>query len=620
MEISSSLVEPQNEFILIHLPQLKIDSKITDVALNLLPAQLQKTLKLQKINAVDLLVFSGDTCNIANKNNFQKARELILELQNVASCNSVVTVPGDIDLNRTNIDGLVTKRIRDQSVEKISKAHLNSIAKNQEMFNSFLNFQPEKGIFLGMFPPTNIYKFEKQSTSINLITIDTSFFSLGTVDDKGSLLVGGNKLRTFIEDKVNGSFNIVVSHHNPLWISQSQNEIIKILNGRCQLWLYGHFIENRESSDDFSLENSIYKIGPEKPAKGYQIIRLNLQNNTILVNSYIWNEYSINWSSKNSELSYFKPFKGVELPSMKTQSNGKTTQVSNEQSDKLGSRQMEEVESAIDTVILTVLPEEYQAVCNLIPNLIPAVGLINDPNLLAWKTGYINCNNYGGSYSVAIGMIGRSGTSNSALATIDAIIRWHPRYLFFVGIAGGLGDLEKGDIVLADVIYGYEYGKIEKIFQLRTNWTFNTDQGLLNSAIAYSFEDTWKKNLSNSSLQPGHPKAIIGEIASGDKVVDDPTNPFFANILDKLPRLSAVEMEGAGVGQAIEQSHAKGYSIGFMMIRGISDLPRKQKNKKELRGSQERETWKKIASNVAATFTLGWIQNGLPIKPSSLSK
>jgi nucleoside phosphorylase len=268
----------------------------------------------------------------------------------------------------------------------------------------------------------------------------------------------------------------------------------------------------------------------------------------------------------------------------------------------------------LDVVILTILPEEYQAVSDLIPNLQPP----NDSttNLYAWRIGSVRTAHSARPYRLAAGMIGRAGTTKSALATIEAIERWHPRYIFFVGIAGGLGGVKKGDVVISDVVHGYEYGKLEKSFHRRTNWTFNTDQGLLNGAVAFSLGNEWKALLNEQPPQPCIPQALSGEVASGDKVVDDPSNEFFSQVLQSIPKIKAVEMEGAGAGEAIDLAHAKGHRVGFMMVRGISDLPRPVERDSQEQGTQERDNWKPYASATAAAFTIGWISSGLPEPPS----
>jgi nucleoside phosphorylase len=275
-----------------------------------------------------------------------------------------------------------------------------------------------------------------------------------------------------------------------------------------------------------------------------------------------------------------------------------------------------------DVVILTVLPEEYNAICiqlssfNL-PILPPNTG--STSNIYAWKSGHIPCRTYNSTYKVTVGMIGRTGNSQSALAAKEAISLWRPHYLIFSGIAGGLpaSGLKKGDVIIADSIYGYEYGKLEKEFKPRGTWTYKTDPGLLNGAVAYSLQGNWRYNIKSKPPEEYTPKAISCEIASGEKVVDDPTNEFFAQVLKMWPKVKAVEMEGAGIGSAIEQAQSLKIPVGFMVIRAISDLPRPEKEGDKTRGSEERDDWKAYASDASAAFTIGWIADGLPLPPSA---
>lgn len=272
-------------------------------------------------------------------------------------------------------------------------------------------------------------------------------------------------------------------------------------------------------------------------------------------------------------------------------------------------------ELTVDIAILTVLPEEYTAICNRLDNLRSAPSSISDPDLYAWQLGEVQNPKWRRPYSVTVGMMGRAGTSHSALATKDAIIRWKPRYIFFVGIAGGLGDSEKGDVIIADVIRGYEYGKLEKEFVPRSNWTYRVDLALVNNAMAFAaLTSNWVNDVKVEPPEEVVPKVLTGEMASGDKVVDDPTNEFFTRIINTWPKLQAVEMEGAGVGNAIEQAQSGGMSVGFLMIRGISDIPRPNLGA-EIRGTQERDSWKNYAADTAAAFAVAFIANRLPIPP-----
>ncbi len=273
----------------------------------------------------------------------------------------------------------------------------------------------------------------------------------------------------------------------------------------------------------------------------------------------------------------------------------------------------------VDVVILTVLPEEYEAIRLQLPSMSNSSDMNSAQNLYAWQFGNVPCQKFRGFYKVALGMIGRAGTNQSALAASEAIRKWNPRYIFFVGIAGGLSDLRKGDVIIADVIHGYEYGKIEKSFQPRDNWNYKTHIGLLNLANAYSLNHDWHERIKRNPPSEANPNVVCGEIASGDKVVDNPKEAFFIEILKKWPKIKAVEMEGAGVGNAIEQAVYAGAPVGFMMIRGVSDLPRVRRNRGS-KGTDERDKWKTFAAEVAAAFAIGLIANALPEPPIALDE
>ena len=210
------------------------------------------------------------------------------------------------------------------------------------------------------------------------------------------------------------------------------------------------------------------------------------------------------------------------------------------------------------------------------------------------------------------------------MATYKTIERWNPRYVFLVGIAGGFRSdgLDKGDIVLSDVIYGYEYGKIREQFEPRYDWIYRCDTSLITGTRAFALSTDWADKIRE--IRPDGirkaPKSLYGPIASGDKVVDNLDQEIFATVIRAWPKLLAIEMEGAGAAEAIELAKSAGYDVHFLMIRGISDMP--QSGVDVTIGSQsgERNEWKKYAAEVAATFTISYIKNGLPDPPTIKSK
>ncbi|HTQ10010.1 MAG TPA: TIR domain-containing protein, partial [Fimbriimonadaceae bacterium] len=281
------------------------------------------------------------------------------------------------------------------------------------------------------------------------------------------------------------------------------------------------------------------------------------------------------------------------------------------------SRRSPKGKAAIDIVILTVLPEEHAAVHQHLEQTSPVLATRGRPNLYAWEYGYIKSDQYQASYRVALGILGRAGESSGMLAVMDAIQTFTTDYVLLVGVAGGLGGLRKGDVVVSDYIYGYEYGKVDNGYHPRPDWIFSADLGLANAARALSVrKPTWSDDIG---LVPpdkkARPEVQIGAIASGNKVIDDISDPTFKPVLELWPKLKAVEMEGLGVAQAIQQAREKGLGLNYSMVRGISDVPRTGRSKAApaARGSassqtQERDQWKKYASEAAAVLTVQIIQ------------
>lgn len=280
--------------------------------------------------------------------------------------------------------------------------------------------------------------------------------------------------------------------------------------------------------------------------------------------------------------------------------------------------------ASVDIAFITILREEYEAIRNRLKNPKRAPSTSEQPNQYAWLLGEIE-RAEGGSYQVVLALAARAGNTSGSLATSKTIARWNPRYVLLVGIAGGLKreGLTLGDVVVSSLIRAYEYGKLKSHFEPRPDFQHKVDGSLLRSALALN-EVGWRKGLP---VRPGRlrgvPKMLVGPVASGDKVVDDVSASFFAAVVKAFPRLQAVEMEGAGAAAAIDEAQEEGRSVGFLMIRGISDMPpeanakRKQPStaRASAGGTEIRARWKKYAAEVAASFAVCLVAHGWPVPP-----
>jgi hypothetical protein len=81
--------------------------------------------------------------------------------------------------------------------------------------------------------------------------------------------------------------------------------------------------------------------------------------------------------------------------------------------------------------------------------------------------------------------------------------------------------------------YSYHQALPRRQRKPRGNWTRETDLGLLNGASAYALRNNWRERIRITPPAKCESKVVIGEIASGEKVIDDPTNDFFDAVLKR---------------------------------------------------------------------------------------
>ncbi len=282
-------------------------------------------------------------------------------------------------------------------------------------------------------------------------------------------------------------------------------------------------------------------------------------------------------------------------------------------------------EGPVDVAIITILPQEYEAVLKRLERVRRPPPQEQHPDICAWMTGEIISPAYERPFRIVVAMAERAGNVSSAHVTRITIERWEPRYVVLVGVAGGLPKekLVKGDVVISSVIWSYEYGKLAESFQPRLDFTYQVDSGLLRNASALAIRDpSWREPLKRH-IEYGYalPKVVVGPVASGDKVVDDVRSDLFKKVLEKWPKLQAIEMEGAGAAAAIAEAQSLGYTIGFLMIRGISDMPIavEPTSVKEGGQTEQRDSCKIAASDAAATFAAHLIRNAWPLPPRPIS-
>src|SRR5205823_7352572 len=111
-----------------------------------------------------------------------------------------------------------------------------------------------------------------------------------------------------------------------------------------------------------------------------------------------------------------------------------------------------------EVIILTALPVEFQAVMTYLQGAHEVV----HPQGTIYQVG--SCASKQGPLRVAVAQSGMGGLS-AATETERAIQFFHPHLSLFVGIVGGLKDVQLGDVVAATKVYAYESGKAGQTFE-----------------------------------------------------------------------------------------------------------------------------------------------------------
>jgi nucleoside phosphorylase len=124
-----------------------------------------------------------------------------------------------------------------------------------------------------------------------------------------------------------------------------------------------------------------------------------------------------------------------------------------------GGEQLDKYTTWPCAVILTALPVEYCAVRRHLRGLKEEVykGTVYERGMFLdeacqWKVGIVQVG---------------AGNAPTAAEAERAISYFQPRVVLFVGVAGGLKDVQLGDVVAVTKVYGYESGKAGLTFQIR---------------------------------------------------------------------------------------------------------------------------------------------------------
>ena len=188
---------------------------------------------------------------------------------------------------------------------------------------------------------------------------------------------------------------------------------------------------------------------------------------------------------------------------------------------------------------------------------------------------------------VAVAEIG-AGNAGAAVHVERAVGMFAPKLIMFVGVAGGLKDVQRGDVVVASKIYGYESVKADTEFMTRPAaylLPHRIDQRVRRLMGSTDWRDGIDGDLSTSP-----PDVYLGPIAAGDAVLSSTSSPLYTFLKKNYNDALAIEMEGRGF---LEGAYLN--ALPAVVVRGVSDLV----DDKSPDADQE---WQPAAAQSAAAF------------------
>jgi nucleoside phosphorylase len=260
-------------------------------------------------------------------------------------------------------------------------------------------------------------------------------------------------------------------------------------------------------------------------------------------------------------------------------------------------------------LILTPLHLEYAAVSR---HLTDKKAMVKEG--AAYEIGHFKGRHH--DYTVVLREPGMKNT-DMALATERAIQHWSPDIAILCGIAGGIKDVQKGDVAIARSAFNYDSGKESDNGFLPRPVEYHFSEELLAYAQLVQRSDAWKKRCTDGAPQA---RLHIASVAAGDKVVAAVSNATYERITQFLSHCKFLEMEAAGFGLAIQRHR----NLHALVVRGISDMC-----KGKVESDREEVDWQAVAAERAAgtAFELLWcldashfIHTGLTKASSALPK
>jgi nucleoside phosphorylase len=128
--------------------------------------------------------------------------------------------------------------------------------------------------------------------------------------------------------------------------------------------------------------------------------------------------------------------------------------------------------------------------------------------------------------------------------------------------------------VIADYVHYSEYTKVVPGTPLRRYATYDQPSVSLRQRHAEPVlnRNGWQDTITVNRPVDGRPKAVVGAIVAGEKVLGDPKAEAQRYVAHTFDNAIAVDMESFGVGRAVHDVRREvDYNPRLLIIRGVSD-------------------------------------------------
>jgi nucleoside phosphorylase len=214
-------------------------------------------------------------------------------------------------------------------------------------------------------------------------------------------------------------------------------------------------------------------------------------------------------------------------------------------------------------VLITALDVESRAVAEQLDQA-PGDLSLREVRGTVYETGTFSGRR--GRWRVAVAEAGPGNTA-AGVELERAAAAFCPDIALFVGIAGGLKDVELGDVVAADAVYDYETVKETRTGILPRIKTQSPSYRLVQYARAVARKAEWPRRVRPVPPPEPWPRAMVRPIAAGSKLVADDRSRTAQLLRAQCSDALAVEMEGYGF---LHGAYLNA-SLEALVVRGISD-------------------------------------------------